>query len=160
MLSGNTVAPRLKPGVDGPRSKSRSLPKRRTPATSGAPECADNDLVVIERVVDVTSEFLEIQTTKTGQVSKRVRSARSRQHSENLGGRFKFGREQLSVVAGLKPPGTLTVDVALRRRGEADATRFQRDRSSLSRSAASMRRPAATSVCDSASAAWSAARSA
>jgi hypothetical protein len=101
----------------------------------------------------MASQVPEIQTANTRHASVSIRGARAWQDSQHLGAGFEFSREQVSVVPVLEPPDSLLVDVALRRCREADATPLQRERSSLSTSAASMRRPAATSCSESARAA-------
>ncbi len=108
----------------------------------------------------MAAQVPEIQTANTRHASVSIRGPRARQDSQYSGGGFEFSREQVSVVPVLQPPDSLLVDVALRRCRQTDATPLQRDRSSLSTSDASMRRPATTSCSESARAAWSAARSA
>lgn len=127
---------------------------------TGAPQCANDNFMLVEGVIEMAIYLTQIQATKANDTCFGVRCANSRQKCEDSEGCFQFSRENLSMGPILKPPSLLAPNVSLRRCCKADATLLQRDLSSLRISSASTSRPAATSASDWRNASWSAARSA
>lgn len=113
-----------------------------------APQGSNDDVVCIERVIQVTAELPDVEAPQVGCTGLRIRGSSSWQKRQNLNGLFELGREKLLMLSILDPPGPLAVDVAARALGEPDPTGLQLDRSRLSRSAASTSRPASTSAWD------------
>jgi hypothetical protein len=86
--------------------------------------------------------------------------AGARQDGQNPHGLLEFRGEDLRIVTMLEPPLPFPANVRSRRGREADPTLLQRARNSFTTSAASTRRPAATSASDSAKTTCKACRSA
>jgi hypothetical protein len=124
-----------------------------------SPNCTNDDLVLIKRIVEMAGQLAEVEPSQSGYACFTVRCSRAwkpRQDTERL---FDLGSEEIALEPVLQPPALLAVHVPPSGRGEANASWLQVERRSFRISAASTRRPAATSAPDSCKAAWSAARS-
>lgn len=115
----------------------------------GTPERADDDVVFVERVVDVARDFGNVDAAKAGYTSLRVGGASAGQKCQNAERLFKFGYEDFRMDPIFEPPVFLALDVSTGRCREPDPARRQRERSSLRISSASTSRSAATSASDS-----------
>ena len=134
--------------------------ERRPTLPACAPQGANDDVVCVEREVQVAAQLPDVETPQVGRRGLRVGGSSSGEEGQDFDGLFEFGSEEILVVSVVKPPRPLAVDVVVRRLREANATGLQLDRSRLRMSVASTSRPASTSACDWARAACKAARSA
>jgi hypothetical protein len=132
---------------------------RRGTSAACSPNGTNDDLMSIKRIVTMAGQLAQIESSQSGYTRFTVRCSRAwkaRQDTESL---FDLSSEELALEPVLQPPALLVLDVPPRGRGEANASWRQVDRRSLRISAASTRRPAATSASDSRKAACRAARS-
>ena len=94
----------------------------------GSPQSADDDLVIAERVIQVEGNPPHVDATDVRDRRSRVDRAGARKERNDLKSVFEFFREHVHMVAVLKPPRLLSVDMRLGSGGESDVTMFQRDR--------------------------------
>jgi len=119
------------------------------PTTSTCtPECTDNNLVFVKRVIQMAGDFAHVDTSKASDTRRRIGRPGPWQQCQDPDGVFKFGYEHVHVDSILNPPFLLTSNVSAGRRREPDSARDQRARSSRRISSASTSRPAATSASD------------
>ena len=132
----------------------------RSVSSTSAPECADDNFVLVKRVVQMAGGLTKVDAAKTSNSSLSVGRSGARQPGQDPEDFFKLRDEHVDVDSVFEPPLFLLSDVLSCRPRKSDLAGTQRDRSSLRISWASTRRPAATSTSDSRRASWSAARSA
>lgn len=126
---------------------------------TSSPNSAYQDLGCVERVVDVQACSTQVDAAYAKDWRRGVRGSDTRHLRDDVQGAFELVREDVRVFAVRKPPNPLAADVLPGCSRKANAA-VQRDRSSLSTTSASMRRPALTSSPESTSALWRAARDA
>jgi len=141
-------APRLIANVRRTRQDNEGELERRSALPACAPQGSNDDVVCVERVVQVAAQLSDVETSQVGHRGLRIGGSSSGEEGQDFDGLFEFGSEEILVVSVLKPPRPLAVDMVVRRFGEANATGLQLDRSRLRMSAASTSRPASTSACD------------
>jgi len=90
---------------------------------SRTPQCADDDLLLIKRVVDMAGDFAKVDASKADNIGVRVRCTSSRENAEDLQCLFELGREDLCVDSVLDPPSFLAPDVFLCRAVTVKRTR-------------------------------------
>lgn len=101
----------------------------RTALAMRSPQSADDDFVIAERVIQVEGNPPQVDTTDVRDRGSRVNRAGARKERDDLERLFELFREHFHMVAVLKPPRFLSVDMTLGRDGESDVTMCQRDRS-------------------------------
>ncbi len=124
-----------------------------------SPNCTNDDLVLVKRIVEMTGQLPKVEPSESGCARFPVRCSRAWKPREDTERLFDLSTEEIALEAVLQPPALLAVHVPPSGRGEANASRRQVERRSFRIAEASTRRPAATSASDSRKAAWSAARS-
>jgi hypothetical protein len=70
----------------------------RSTFATGTAERTNDDLIIIERVIEVAGQFSDVKTPEARNMGLGVGSTSSRQDSQDLHCRFKFGREEVLVV--------------------------------------------------------------
>lgn len=115
----------------------------------GAPERADDDLVFIERVVEMAGDFRHVDAPKSGNACLWIRSASTRQECQDPESLFKLGYEDFRMNPIFQPPLFFVLDMSAGRCRESDPTGGQRERSSRRISSASTSRSADTSAFES-----------
>lgn len=82
-------------------------------ATTGAPQCANDYFVLVERVIQMAIDLMEVKAAKASNTSLFVRCAHSGEICESSEGGFQIGRNELRLNPIFKPPGFLTLKAPL-----------------------------------------------
>lgn len=86
-------------GLNVARLANPDWTRRRGPRSRRAPQNARNDdRLVIERVIEVAGQCADVQAPEARNIGLGVGRTGSRQDSEDLHCRFKFGREEVLIV--------------------------------------------------------------
>jgi hypothetical protein len=112
-----------------PAKCKESVTQFRTALAMGSPQSADDDFVIAERVIQVEGNSPQVDSTDVRDRGSRIDRAGARKERDDLKSLFEFFHEHVHLVAVLKPPRLLSVDMPLGSGGESDVTMFQRDRS-------------------------------
>lgn len=96
-------------------------------AAASAPKGTHDDLLVVERVVDVAGDLGEINPTQARNVCIEIWSTGARENRQSRHGAFEFVGEDVRMVAVLKPPALFAPNVLSACIGRAAAsTRSER----------------------------------
>src|SRR2546428_10565658 len=100
-------------GMRQPGGVKVSAAQFRTALSMRSPQSADDDLVIIERVIQVEGNSPHVNTTDVRDRRSRVDLGGGRMVQDDLKSLFEFFREHVHMVAVLKPPRLLSVDMPL-----------------------------------------------
>lgn len=91
--------------------------------SAGTPKCTDNHVVIIERVVEMTVDFANVDAAKARDASQGIRRPNSRQERQDPERLFELSDEYLRVGSILEPPFLFASDVSSRGSRESNAAR-------------------------------------